>query len=84
MPIAIEPLWDWNVLYVGYQGQVEVRLQSNHYGIEIRVDDLEEIEVLGCNRTIMGLKLSYFALHSALHSALQSNHYGIEMLQVMR
>ena len=33
--VAIEPLWDWN-LWIELPTRVDIRSQSNHYGIETR------------------------------------------------
>ena len=68
--VAIEPLWYWNCFctYCVYSGKDG--LQSNHYGIETNLYVSSLIRnYLGCNRTIMVLKLSLFSHLLARHAS---------------
>ena len=77
--VAIEPLWDWNrILFSAFPKRA--LLQSNHYGIEIGLGwFFLAMDIIGCNRTIMGLKFETGLPYENLENGLQSNHYGIEI-----
>ena len=54
-------------------------LQSNHYGIETILCRICGREIVGCNRTIMGLKPRRAIQKGRKSKKLQSNHHGIEI-----